>query len=178
MLKIVIPAREAFDERTQTFINCPSTTLVLEHSLVSVSKWEAKWHKPYLDDSYKKTRQQDLDYIKCMTITQNVPDEVYLMLTRENRKAISDYINDSNTATFFNSNKRTTPKRSNEKITSELIYYWMFSYGIPIEAQKWHLNRLFTLIRIFGIKGDSGNKMSKQDTLKQYAAIKAARRKK
>lgn len=177
MLKITIPAREAFNEETQTFVQNKEITICLEHSLVSISKWESKWHKPFLDDS-KKTRKEDLDYIRCMTITQNVPDEVYLFLTRQNKKEISDYINDSRTATWFTENKFAPKRRSNEKITSELVYYWMISYGIPMEAEKWHFNRLLTLIRIFSIKESTDNKMSKKDTLRHYAALNAARRKK
>lgn len=176
MLKITIPEREAFDERTQEFIQSKSMTLCLEHSLVSISKWESKWHKPFLDGR-NKTNEENLDYIKCMTITQNVPDETYLFLTSENRKQISDYINDSRTATWFTESRFAPKRRSNEKITSELVYYWMISYGIPMEAEKWHFNRLLTLIRIFSIKESTDNRMSKKDTLRHYAALNASRRK-
>lgn len=176
MLKITIPSREAFNEQTQTFVQYNEITICLEHSLVSISKWESKWHKPFLDDK-KKTRQENLDYIKCMTITQNVPDEAYLFLTKENKRQITEYINDTRTATWFTENKFAPKKKTNEMITSELVYYWMISYGIPMEAEKWHFNRLLTLIRIFSIKESTDNKMSKKDTLRHYAALNAARRK-
>lgn len=176
MLKITIPSREAFNEQTQTFVQYNEITICLEHSLVSISKWESKWHKPFLDGK-KKTRQENLDYIKCMTITQNVPDEAYLFLTKENKDQITEYINDTRTATWFTENKFATKKKTNEMITSELVYYWMISYGIPMDAEKWHFNRLLTLIRIFSIKESTDNKMSKKDTLRHYAALNAARRK-
>lgn len=173
MLKITIPAREMYDEETNTFRSTKSQTLQLEHSLVSLSKWEAKWCKPFLTPD-SKTLEETIDYIKCMTITQNVDPEVYGNLTAENVKAINEYIEAPMTATTFSENKQTGGKK--EITTSELIYYWMISFNIPMECQKWHLNRLLTLIRVCNVKNAPPKKMNKRDVINQYASLNAARR--
>lgn len=165
---------EKWDEEKEEFVYTKPIVFQLEHSLVSVSKWEAKWHKPFLSTE-KHTREETIDYIRCMTITQNVPPHAYDMLSEENLKTIDDYINNSMTATWFSEMKQT--KHSSEQVTSELIYYWMVAYNIPFECQKWHLNRLFTLIRICGAKNAKQQKMSKQEILRQNDAINNARRK-
>ena len=174
MLRIVIPEGQLFDEKTEEFIYTKQQTLQLEHSLVSLSKWESKWHKPFLgkDD---KSLEETIDYIKCMTLTPNIDPNVYKFLTKENIKDINDYIGDSMTATTFND--INSKGRSREIITSELIYYWMVSFNIPFECQKWHINRLITLIRICIIKNQSSKKMSKSEIMSRNAAINAARRK-
>lgn len=181
MLKITIPSAELFDNRTQEFIQISGATIALEHSLVSISKWEAKWKKPFLSET-KKTDEEMRDYIKCMTLTQNVDPTVYYGLTKENMQAISKYIEDPMTATWFNENdiKKGRPKgpRNSEQPTSELIYYWMVAYQIPWECQKWHINRLMTLIKICSVKQEQPKKMSKKDIYARNAAINAARRKK
>lgn len=181
MLKIVIPAGECWDSTNEVFISKKeSTTLSLEHSLVSISKWESKWHKPFLA-SEKKTNEEIIDYIKCMTITQNVDDTVYYFLTNENFKAVNSYIENPMTATTFSvyGQQKNMPTRKNEVLTSEVIYYWMVSYQIPFECQKWHLNRLITLIRVCNIKNNAGNqKMSKRDTMANNRMLNDARRKK
>jgi hypothetical protein len=186
MLTLHIHTQEGWDENKQQFIPPFDTTISLEHSLVSLSKWESKWHKPFIENNTKsqKTQEEIIDYIKCMTITQNVNPIVYNLLTQENLKEINDYVGDTMTATWFNEykgkdNKNTyTPNR--ETITSELIYYWMIYYDIPFECQKWHLNRLLTLIRICSLKEQQNNgkqsKMSKRDILSQNAALNKARR--
>lgn len=180
MLTITIPPSEVFDESTMKFITVKGATLQLEHSLVSLSKWESKWHKAFLDKNITKSNEETLDYIKCMTITQNVDPNIYYVLGSKNLEKINDYIDDPMTATHFNEEnikKMSMGKaRTDETITSELIYYWMFSAQIPIECQKWHLNRLITLIRIFGIKNQPPKKMSKSDLLNKYRNTNAARR--
>jgi hypothetical protein len=148
----------------------------LEHSLVSLSKWEARWKKPYLSVE-KHTREEVIDYIRCMTITQNVKDEIYYVLTTQNLKMVEDYIADPMTATTFQLEGGKKKRRNKEVITSELIYYWMVMYQIPFECEKWHLNRLMTLINICSIKNDPGKKRSRSETLQQYAALNAQRRK-
>lgn len=185
MLELKIKAHEGFDESKNEFVTTKPTTLCLEHSLVSLSKWEAKYRKPYLSTE-KKTAEEILYYIKCMTITQNVDPNVYKLLSKEDFKKINDYITDTATATWFNDRKAEgqPPSRPvKEVITSELIYYWMVSYRIPFECQKWHLNRLLTLIRICNVKeaqhnGKGAGKMSKRDILAQNRALNAARRQK
>ena len=180
MLTLIIPPADLFDEETSKFIKVKGTTLQLEHSLVSVSKWEAKHHKIFLDDSIKKTPEELLDYIKCMTLTQNVDPLVYISLNSETIKKIKDYIDDPMTATHFNEDniKKTSKKgpRQDEKLSSEMIYYYMVASQIPFECQKWHLNRLLTLIRICGLKNQDPKKMSKADLNSKYRSVNAARR--
>ena len=180
MLTIVIPATkqaELWDEKKQEFITIPpkkEVTLCLEHSLISLSKWESKWCKPFLtreDKNYEET----IDYIKCMTLTKGVDDEVYTRLTRANIEAINKYIEAPMTATYFS--KDNNRKGNNEIITNELIYYWMIALNIPVEFEKWHLNRLLTLIRVCNIKNQPAKKMSKREIMSRNAALNAARRK-
>lgn len=174
MLIIKIPETELYDEETNRFSILSAQELRLEHSLLSISKWESKWHKPYLDTTtYEKTNEMNLDYIKCMTITQNVPDVVYSCLTQENINEIAKYIADPMTATWF-SNEAS--HANSEVVTSELIYYWMTATGVPFSCEKWHINRLLTLIKICSIKNGKPKKMSQREVAARYKAINAARR--
>ena len=175
MLEITIPATELWDEINEEFITTKEQTLRLEHSLVSLSKWESKWCKPFLSKT-NKTDEEMLDYVRCMTLTQNVPDEVYRCLTDDNIRKIYEYIDAPMTATWFNDDKAKGTSR--EQTTSELIYYWMIALNIPFECQKWHLNRLLTLIRVCNIKNQPPKKMSKRDIMSRNAALNAARRNK
>lgn len=172
MLTITVPARELFNDRTNEFIYTKAHTLQLEHSLVSISKWESKWHKPFLTKE-TKTEEEMRDYIRCMTITQNVDPSVYLGLSRNNLIQIKQYIDDTMTATTFNDKNK---KQNHQVITSELIYYWMVSLNIPFECQKWHLNRLLTLIHICDIKNTPAKKMSRRDVMSRNTSLNAARR--
>lgn len=175
MLKITIPAcAEQYDELHERFI--PATkeqTLSLEHSLVSLSKWEAKWHKPFLSKE-PKTLEESIDYVRCMTLTQNVDPNVYTAITPQVLAQVSAYIDASMTATTFP--KRNRPP-NREIITSEIIYYWMVSYNIPFECQKWHLSRLLTLINVCNVKNAPQKKMSRQEILARNKALNASRRK-
>ena len=173
MLNIVVPDQEFFNEETQEFFTLKGQTLQLEHSLVSLSKWESKWNKPFLSKN-EKTSKETIDYIRCMTITQNVKPYIYDMLTNENILDINKYIDSPMTATTFNI--QNTPSR--EIVTSEIIYYWMISLNIPLECQKWDLNRLLTLIRVCNLKNAPSKKMSKKEIMSRNAALNAARRKK
>lgn len=175
MLTIVIPATEMWDEAKEEFVYTKEQTLQLEHSLVSLSKWESKHHKPFLGKQ-EKTDEEILDYIRCMTINQHVDPDVYNHLSLENYNAINAYIEDPMTATWFSEDK--TAKGSRETVTAELIYYWMVTYNIPVDFQKWHLNRLLTLIRVCNVKNSPPKKMSKREILERNAALNAARRKK
>lgn len=172
MLKIDIPGYEFYDEVNNEFITEDSQSITLEHSLISISKWEMRWNKPFL--SSDKNNEEILDYIKCMNVNSNVSDEVYLRLTNDNLKTINDYINAPMTATTFN--ERNT-KSNREVVTSELIYYWMISFNIPMECQKWHINRLLTLIKVCNIKNSPPDKMSKQDLMRRNRQLNAERRK-
>lgn len=175
MLTITIPEREYFDERTSEFVTYPAVTLQFEHSLISVSKWESKWHKPFLDNK-QKTDEELLDYIKCMSLTKNVDPEVYNRIPMKSLKEIVAYIENPMTATWF-SERKGPGRRNSEVVTSELIYYWMTALNIPFECQKWHLNRLMTLIRICNVKQEKPKKMSRNKILSQQAALNEARRK-
>lgn len=172
MLSITIPSFELYDEKTNRIETIKGRDLQLEHSLVSISKWESKWKKPFLG-TQQKTREETIDYIRCMTLTQNVEPKVYQGLTYDNIKAVNLYIEDAMTATTF---KNKTGRSSNSVITSEIIYYWMISLEIPMECQKWHLNRLLTLIRVCDEKSQPGKKMSKHDVMNQYRSLNSARR--
>lgn len=174
MLQITIPQTELFDEETQEFFQIKEQTLCLEHSLVSVAKWESKWKKPFLGME-EKTSEELIDYIRCMTITQNVNHLCYLCLTKDNLFDVKNYIEDPMTATTF---KKQSGKKNREVITSEIIYYWMVMLGIPFECQKWHLNRLLTLITVCNIKNTPPKKMSKRDAFAQQHQLNAIRRSK
>lgn len=173
MLRITIPEKEFYDEESQTFFTSKRQTLQLEHSLVSLSKWESKWKKPFLSKD-RKTTEETIDYIRCMTLTQNVDPVVYLAITNEIIDRVTEYIEDSMTATWFNEEKKNKGKQ--EIITAEIIYYWMIALTIPFECQKWHLNRLLTLIRVCNIKNAPPKKMSKKDLLRRNRALNEARK--
>jgi hypothetical protein len=179
VLQITIPAAvvEDYNEETNEFIYttvAKEQTLQLEHSLVSLSKWESKWCKPFLSKR-EKTTEEILDYIKYMTLTQNVKPDIYDRLTEENIDQINKYIDAPMTATTFS--KESTKGGAQEIVTAELIYYWMIALNIPFECQKWHLNRLLTLVKVCNIKNSPPKKMSKRETASRYAKLNAARRK-
>ncbi len=176
MLSIVIPGFETFDDSTQTFGQQEGVTLKLEHSLVSVSKWESSLKKPFLDNK-EKTDQDVIEYIKCMTLN---PEEVephhYTRLSAENFSAINEYINDKATATWFNDRQQEGAARfSREIVTAELIYYWMVALTIPKEMETWHLNRLMTLIKVANEKNKPQKKMSPQQIMARNKQLNAQR---
>lgn len=173
MIKIVVPEREFYDEVKQEFINMKSREISLEHSLVSISKWESKFKRSFLNHG-PATMDELREYIRYMTITQNVNPLVYQALSVENYKEIDQYIKDPMTATTFSQTSKAPASR--DIITAELIYYWMFSYGIPKECEKWHLNRLLALINVFSIKDGPERKMSKSELAARNRAINNARR--
>ena len=179
MKQIAIPSAELYDERTQEFIEVKGQILQLEHSLVSLSKWESKWKKPFLSED-KKTNEEIIDYVRCMTLTQNVNPLIYKVIPMNVFEEIFSYINDPMSATVINEiNIPNAPKKKKEVVTSELIYYWMVALQIPFECQKWHLNRLMNLIRICEIKNtppDKRKKMLRSEILSRNAALNQARR--
>ena len=174
MLQLQVPiTSEYYDEKNEVFIEPKYITLQLEHSLVSLSKWESKWNRAFFSKR-EKTPEEIVDYIKCMTITQNVKPEVYDRMSRDNIIQIQKYIEAPMSATYFAEDKNG--KINKETVTSELIYYWMIALNIPFECQKWHLNRLLTLIRVCNLKNQPPKKMSKRDIMKRNSALNAARR--
>lgn len=175
MLRINVPVTpEGYDEEKNEFIEPKYQTLQLEHSLVSISKWESKWCRAFLSKK-DMTGEEILDYIKCMTITQNVDPDVYNHVTTDNVKEVKQYIEAPMTATTFSEDQSS--KKNNEVITAELIYYWMIALQIPFECQKWHLNRLLTLIRVCNVKNSPPKKRSRREIMNRNAALNAARRK-
>lgn len=171
-LVITIPEQEFYDQEKEEFFKTKAQTLQLEHSLLSLSKWESKWHKPFLS-TVEKTQEETLDYIRCMTITQNVDPSVYRRLSPDNYKAITDHINAPMTATTFSDKDN---RKSKEIITSELLYFYMTALNIPMEFEKWHLNKLLVLIKICSIKNAPSKKMSKREILRNNHALNMARR--
>jgi len=176
MLKVIVPPAELYDESTETFIvNTKPQELQLEHSLVSISKWESFWKKPFLTKT-PMTTKETIDYVKCMTLTQNVDPMIYLVLPQAIIDQVSTYIGEPMTATTFNNDGEK--KTNSEIVTSELIYYWMITMNIPMECQKWHLNRLLTLINVCNIKNRPVKKMSAKALMARNAALNAERLKK
>lgn len=173
MLKINIPKTVLFNEQTNEFLDIPAQTIELEHSLISVSKWESKWRKAFLGKS-EKTSEEMLDYIRCMTLTKNVDPNVYKCLTNQHIQEINDYISAPMTAVYFPENNSKGKPIGADTITSELMYYWMISFNVPFECQKWHLNRLYALIRVCDMKTNP-KKMSKKEILARNAALNAER---
>lgn len=177
MIEITIPATDGWDSRKEEFVEIePACTIQLEHSLVSISKWEAKHHKFYFGKT-EKTDAEIMDYIRCMLV-KKVDPKVLKRLSVENVEQIKDYIEDKMTATTFREDTTKGAGRTvnGEQISSELLYYYMFSLNIPIDCQKWHINRLIALIRVFGVKNNPPKKMNKQDYAKWQSELNNARR--
>jgi len=170
---ITIPSQELFVPPDR-FVYTKETTIKIEHSLVAIAKWEAKWHVPFLDAGTEKTNEMMIDYIRCMTISQNVDPSVYDNIPSSVLLEINEYIDDPMTATWFKDTKKSS---KGEIVTNELVYYWMIAQNIPMECAKWHFNHLMTLIRVCSEKNAPQKKMSKKDILSQNKALNAARRK-
>lgn len=175
MLSITVPGVDKWDESSGEFVTTRDCRLQLEHSLVSVSKWESQTRKPFLSKD-QKTPEEMLDYIRCMTVTQNADPNVYNNLTYENIEEIYKYIDAPMTATWFSDEEKH--KNGKKIVTSELIYYWMIKFEIPFECQKWHLNRLITLIRVCEAEERPNENVSKKELMRSRSALNAARRKK
>lgn len=172
MLQLRIPEREFFNEVTEEFVKTKEVTLQLEHSLISVAKWEAKWEKPFLSED-DKTNEQMRDYIRCMTINQNVDHDVYNHLPKSVINQVNEYIERPMSATWFREERNPMNR---EIVTAEIIYYWMIANNIPFECQKWHLNRLLTLIRVCSIKNAPPKKMSAREIRNQNRELNKQRR--
>lgn len=179
MLEIIIPAEKLWGEGNEEFINVPETKLQLEHSLISLKKWESKWHKPFLGNQ-EKTTEEMVDYIRCMTINKGVDPNIYICIPSDKLKEISDYIKDKHTATTITNLEESGIKKpgGRKTITAEVIYCWMILLNIPVEFQKWHLGQLLTLIKVVNLETSPKKKMSRREAAKQRAALNEARRKK
>lgn len=177
MIRILLPEKELYDEVNNKFVYLPSRELILEHSLVSISKWESKWHKSFLNTD-DKSFDEVMDYIKCMCVEELEDENDLYRLSEENVSDINAYIQDSMTATTFSDFSDNKNTKTREIITSEIIYYWMIANNIPFECQYWHLNKLLTLIKVCSIKNSPEKKMSTSEILSRNKALNAARRKK
>lgn len=184
MLKITIPGNEYWDSVKEEFSTVPGATLTLEHSLLAVSKWEAKWHRSFLNDG-PKTEKEFLYYIQCMVIDEDFDPFVLRGITRKNLEDIREYLQDTQTATWFgktdsylNRDAQTPskPKKNHEVITTELIYYWMVALQIPFECERWNLNRLMVLIRVCNEKNQPSKKMSKKQLMSRNTSLNQLRR--
>lgn len=173
MLTIQVPKSEYFDEKNERFVSFPEVSFNIEHSLASLSKWESVFEKPFLSGE-KKTLEETIGYIKAMTISPNVPEEVYSRLSNENFEAVNRYINARMTATWFR--EEPNAPKSREVITAEVIYYWMVALNIPFECQHWHLERLMTLIRVINQKNAPAKKMGRAEAAMQRRQLNAQRR--
>nr|DAT69838.1 MAG TPA: hypothetical protein [Caudoviricetes sp.] len=189
MLKLKIMGRQYWDPAKEEFFRTPDTELRLEHSLLSLAKWESNWHVPFLSNAEKMTKEQLIDYLRCMTVGKDEPPELYTRLTREDYKAINEYMADPMTATWFRGEAKpsewkpgdvTKPKLRGRRIgtdtTAELIYAQMFTLGIPKEFETWHLNRLLTLIRVCQEHAAPPKKMSRGDRMTQQRMLNEQRR--
>lgn len=175
MLKLEVPVgAELWDEVKKEFIPPETFVLELEHSLDSISKWESKWRKAFFSKS-KKNDEETLDYLKCMTITENVDSAIYNLLTAEHYKQIEEYIKEPMTAVYFRDEQ--SKRGSSDTVTSELICYWMISLNIPTEYSRWHLNRLLALIKVCNIKNSKPRKRSPKEIMRENTALNMARRK-
>lgn len=179
MLEIITPEVEMFNQKSEEFVTIKSARLQLEHSLISVKKWEQKWHKPFLGKN-DRTYEEICDYIRCMTINYGIDPLVYTVLNQDIINQVLDYMGDPMTATTINEKMLTMSglkKNSREQVTAEIIYYWMIALAIPVESfEKWHLNQLLTLIKVVNIKNGKAPKMNKKEAAKERAALNAQRR--
>lgn len=173
MLVIKVPLQEGIDEETKRFVVTESFTLEMEHSLASLSKWESFFEKPFLGKE-DKTFEETIWYVKAMTLTPNVPPEIFSKLSQSNIEDIHNYIAAKMTATTFS--EQGQPKPTREIITAEIIYYWMVAHNIPFECEHWHINKLLTLIRVCNIKNAPPKKMNKADALAKHRELNAQRR--
>lgn len=172
-LKLHVIPDEQFDPETNTFYTPKPQTIVLEHSLISISRWESKWHKSYLETEHK-TREEVLDYVRCMTLTSGVDPRLYLSLPAKTQNEIVEYLNDPATATVLKQQKTKGGKR--DKVTSELIYYWMTIYNIPFECEKWNIKRLLVLIQICSAKSTPPKKVGKNQMWQNYSQLNNKRK--
>lgn len=171
-IKITVPPSELWDEENEKFIRTPERVLTFEHSLVSLSKWEEKFEKPFLSN-VKRTNEEAYAYIQMMCLDKNVPEEVFMSMSAENYNAIHDYMESKMTATWFSESKG---KPNREVITAEIIYYWMFALKIPLKFETRHLNKLITQIKVINEKNQPAKKMSPRDLAERNHRLNEERR--
>lgn len=172
MLTLKIESFEGWDEEKEEFIYIEGQTIHMRHCLASISKWESKWHIPFLSRK-EKTEEQALDYIRCM-VEEEVSDTVINIIQTRYGREIESYMNNPSTATVVHHDKQEIG--SNSPKTSEVIYSWMFQLNIPMECQYWHINKLITQIDYMNEQQKPPKKISKKDAMARQARINAERR--
>lgn len=175
MLRLIISGQELYNEETEEFINTEDVVVDLEHSLISLSKWESIFERPFLGPS-KKTREETLAYVKAMIVSPEFPSDILDRLDHEHLSQINSYIDSNQSATTFGSMPEQRHRSRGETITSELIYYWMVAFNIPFECERWHLNRLFALVRICNLKQSKPKKMSRSELAARNRTLNAQRK--
>ena len=177
MLELPVPERELWDEKNEVFHHIGAHRLKLEHSLASISRWESKWQKPFLKSLPEMPFAELVDYVRCMTLSDDTPEDAYLGIGAEELRTILCYINDKRTATKVTSRSGRRGRARRETVTSELVYFWMIQYGIPFSpCENWHFNRLMTLVRVCQAKGGKPEKLGRQEAAEQRARLNAERR--
>jgi len=175
MLTVIVSGDEIFNEETSEFSSVGDFVLELEHSLLSLSKWESKFEKPFLGKD-EKTAEELMWYVRAMILNPIYPSDLFARLSRENLDEINAYIESKQSATTFGHMPEHRTRGRAETITSELIYYWLVAFNIPFETETWHLNRLFSLIRICNIKQSKPTKMSRNEVAQRNRELNAQRR--
>lgn len=176
MLKLTIGSDELYDEEKSEFIIKDGFTIHLEHSLLAISVWEQRFCKPFLGRG-EKTKEETLGYVEAMILDEDYPDDVLDRMTPHHLSKVNDYVDSPATATTFSDLADKKPSRGpSQVITSELIYYWMASANVPFECERWHLNRLFALLRIFDVKNSKQKKMSRSEIASRNRALNEQRK--
>lgn len=175
MLTLDIKGREYYDSDKEEFFKVPDTRITLEHSLISISKWESEFERPFMKDDVK-SQDELLYYIKCMAVDCVVNDDILLSFSQNDYDTLKQYMAKNMTATTISNSNNN--KRNRDIITSEVLYYRMIALQIPFECQYWHINRLLMLINVCSLKNEPGKKLNKADLANQNRAINAARRNK
>lgn len=135
--------------------------LQFEHSLRSLSKWESKNKIAFLAGR-EKTPAQMVDYYRCMLLSPEDPDLVYL-LDPSQMEELTNYINENQTASSVPNEGPT--QYNPETTTSELVYFWMTALKINWEAQDWHFSRLMMLVQITSYKQQPPKKRNPREVL-------------
>ena len=171
MLQLKLPKIRLFKEATEEYVYYEPLTVKLEHSLISIQRWESKWHKSFLS-AESLTQEELFDYIRCMSLNPDIDPTFVSRLTPDDFNKIREYMNEPMTATVIH---RSKPRGGRPPIiTAELIYYWMTAYNIPFECSKWHIKQLLTLVEVCSVKSNPGGKT--RGTAAERAAMNKARR--
>lgn len=173
-LTIFIPEKEMWDDSRGEFISFREHKLTLEHSLVSLTKWESKWHKPFLSPE-EKTQEEVVDYVRCMIMDDDVEDDIAYALTPQDLMKVQNYIETEQTGTTIPEDKKSNEPKSNELMTSELIYYYLGQIQcLTPTIENWHLSRTLTLIRVASFKQKPEKELDKKQALAQCEDIREA----